>query len=296
MRFIDTHCHFDFPPFVGEKEKSIARAAEAGVARIIVPAVEASRFAHIAALADRHCALYAALGLHPIAIDRHEEAHLAQLEERLQRRSTKLVAIGEIGLDLYMETPDFTRQEALLDALLLETDAPDMPLHGFQGEPNRPERARLVWQTLCELRPEAPQTIADALWRNTHNLFRFFINCVRDNTVTEGQIAALAMTIFFHDMLLPERVALTMAMRDSGTVLDWQSLNLNGPVVDKHSTGGVGDVTSLMLGPMVAACGGYVPMISGLGLGHTGGTLDKLEAIPGFDIFSDDDRFRRIIK
>lgn len=125
---------------------------------------------------------------------------------------------------------------------------------------------------------------------------RFFINGVRDNSVSEGQIAALAMTIFFHDMSLPERVALTMAMRDSGTVLNWQSLNLNGPVVDKHSTGGVGDVTSLMLGPMVAACGGYVPMISGRGLGHTGGTLDKLEAIPGFDIFPDDERFRQIIK
>lgn len=125
---------------------------------------------------------------------------------------------------------------------------------------------------------------------------RFFINGVRDNSVSEGQIAALAMTIFFHDMSLPERVALTMAMRDSGTVLNWQALNLNGPVVDKHSTGGVGDVTSLMLGPMVAACGGYVPMISGRGLGHTGGTLDKLEAIPGFDIFPHDDRFRQIIK
>ncbi|HAT2609487.1 TPA: thymidine phosphorylase [Kluyvera intermedia] len=125
---------------------------------------------------------------------------------------------------------------------------------------------------------------------------RFFINGIRDNTVSEGQIAALAMTIFFHDMAIEERVSLTMAMRDSGTVLDWKQLNLNGPVVDKHSTGGVGDVTSLMLGPMVAACGGYIPMISGRGLGHTGGTLDKLEAIPGFDIFPDDKRFRDIIK
>lgn len=124
----------------------------------------------------------------------------------------------------------------------------------------------------------------------------FFINGVRDNTVSEGQIAALAMTVYFQDMSLPERVALTMAMRDSGTVLNWKALNLNGPIVDKHSTGGVGDVTSLMLGPMVAACGGYVPMISGRGLGHTGGTLDKLEAIPGFDIFPQDDRFRQIIK
>lgn len=125
---------------------------------------------------------------------------------------------------------------------------------------------------------------------------RFFINGIRDNVVLEGQIAALAMTIYFHDMSMPERVALTMAMRDSGTVLNWKSLNLNGPIVDKHSTGGVGDVTSLMLGPMVAACGGYVPMISGRGLGHTGGTLDKLEAIPGFDIFPDDSAFRKIIQ
>lgn len=125
---------------------------------------------------------------------------------------------------------------------------------------------------------------------------RFFINGVRDNAVSEGQIAALAMTIYFNDMTMPERVALTLAMRDSGTVLNWKSLNLNGPLVDKHSTGGVGDVTSLMLGPMVAACGGYVPMISGRGLGHTGGTLDKLEAIPGFDIFPNDERFRDIIR
>nr|WP_314265179.1 thymidine phosphorylase [uncultured Moellerella sp.] len=136
--------------------------------------------------------------------------------------------------------------------------------------------------------------------RDGHELseeeIRFFINGVRDNTVSEGQIAALAMTIYFNDMVMAESVALTLAMRDSGTVLDWKSLNLNGPIVDKHSTGGVGDVISLMLGPMVAACGGYVPMISGRGLGHTGGTLDKLEAIPGFDIFPSDTQFRDIIK
>ncbi|CDH20946.1 thymidine phosphorylase [Xenorhabdus bovienii str. kraussei Quebec] len=136
--------------------------------------------------------------------------------------------------------------------------------------------------------------------RDGHRLseeeIRFFINGVRDNTVSEGQIAALAMTIYFHDMTMEERVALTLAMRDSGTVLDWKKLNLHGPIVDKHSTGGVGDVTSLMIGPMVAACGGYVPMISGRGLGHTGGTLDKLESIPGFDIFPDEQRFRDIIR
>ncbi|TKI08679.1 thymidine phosphorylase [Martelella alba] len=125
---------------------------------------------------------------------------------------------------------------------------------------------------------------------------RFFINGIRDNTVSEGQIAALAMAVFFHDMTLQERVALTLAMRDSGHVLDWRDCRLNGPVVDKHSTGGVGDVTSLMLGPMIAACGGYVPMVSGRGLGHTGGTLDKLESIPGLDIFPDDEALRGQIK
>ncbi|GAA0507693.1 thymidine phosphorylase [Tatumella terrea] len=123
-----------------------------------------------------------------------------------------------------------------------------------------------------------------------------FIQGITDGSIGGEQIAALAMAIWFRDMTLPERVALTLAMRDSGTVLNWQDLHLNGPVLDKHSTGGVGDVTSLMLGPMVAACGGYVPMISGRGLGHTGGTLDKLEAIPGLNIFPDNDRFRQIIR
>ncbi|TCV99075.1 thymidine phosphorylase [Biostraticola tofi] len=125
---------------------------------------------------------------------------------------------------------------------------------------------------------------------------RFFINGIRDNTVSEGQIAAFAMTVFYHDMNIDERVALTLAMRDSGHQLQWATCGLNGPVVDKHSTGGVGDVTSLMLGPMVAACGGFVPMISGRGLGHTGGTLDKLESIPGMDIFPDERRLKDIIK
>lgn len=125
---------------------------------------------------------------------------------------------------------------------------------------------------------------------------RFFIEGIRDRQVSEGQIAALAMAVYFNDMTIKERVSLTLAMRDSGTVLDWKSSQSEQPIIDKHSTGGVGDVTSLMLGPMVAACGGCVPMISGRGLGHTGGTLDKLEAIPGFDIFPDDRRFRSIIQ
>ena len=108
-----------------------------------------------------------------------------------------------------------------------------------------------------------------------------FVRGVADDVVSEGQIAAFTMATFLNGMSRDEVVALTRAMRDSGRVLNWQSLNLPGPVVDKHSTGGVGDVVSLMLGPMLAACGGFVPMISGRGLGHTGGTLDKLDSIPG---------------
>ncbi|MGX7705652.1 thymidine phosphorylase [Methylobacterium sp. Gmos1] len=106
-----------------------------------------------------------------------------------------------------------------------------------------------------------------------------FILGLTRNTVTEGQAAAFAMAVFFRGLSLPERVALTRAMMRSGTVLDW---DLPGPVVDKHSTGGVGDTVSLPLAPLVAACGGYVPMISGRGLGHTGGTLDKFDSIPGY--------------
>lgn len=256
MRFIDTHCHFDFPPFVDDAEQSIARAAEAGVEKIIVPAVDVSRFAVVCQLAADHPALYAALGLHPIVIESHQDVHLDKLEAYLKQPPEKLVAIGEIGLDLYREDPQFDKQERLLDeqlrlaknydlpvilhsrrthdklalhlrrhdlprrgvvhgfagslqqaqafiklgyaigvggtityerasktrqtiaqlpleSLLLETDAPDMPLNGFQGQPNRPERARLVWETLCSLRNESPQQITDALWLNSQTVFRF---------------------------------------------------------------------------------------------------------------------------
>ncbi|MGL4249956.1 MAG: thymidine phosphorylase [Aeromonas sp.] len=125
---------------------------------------------------------------------------------------------------------------------------------------------------------------------------QFFVQGITSNTIGEGQIAALAMAVYFNDMTMDERVALTCAMRDSGMVLSWDHLNLGGPIVDKHSTGGVGDVVSLMLGPMVAACGGFVPMISGRGLGHTGGTLDKLDAIPGYQTSVDNDRFLKVVK
>ncbi|ATF94240.1 Uncharacterized deoxyribonuclease YjjV [Cedecea neteri] len=254
--FYDTHCHFDFPPFTGDEERSLALAAEAGVRKIIVPAVEAERFKRVLALAQNYPALYAALGMHPIVIEKHDEAGLAELEDLLRQKPEKLIAIGEIGLDLYREDPQLDRQEFILSeqlklakrydlpvllhsrrthdklalhlkrhnlprtgvvhgfagslqqaerfiamgyrigvggtityprasktrdvmarlplsSLLLETDAPDMPLNGWQGQPNRPERAAKVFESLCELRPEPPEIIANALKNNADELFAF---------------------------------------------------------------------------------------------------------------------------
>lgn len=255
MKFTDTHCHFDFPPFTGNEEACLQRAAQAGVEKIIVPAVDATRFAAVLALAHQHTPLYAALGLHPIAIEQHSDAAVEQLKQQVQQRPAKLVAIGEIGLDLYMDNPQFDRQQHFLDAqlrlardydlpvilhsrrthdklaqhlrrievprrgvvhgfagslqqaqtfiaagyaigvggtityprasktrntiaqlpltsLLLETDAPDMPLNGFQGEPNRPERVANVWRTLCELREEPPEEIAATIAATSERLFQ----------------------------------------------------------------------------------------------------------------------------
>ena len=255
MKFIDTHCHFDFPPFTGSEEESLLRAAQAGVEKIIIPAVDATRFEGVLQLAQRYNSLYAALGLHPIVIEQHNDAGLERLEQHLRQRPTRLVAIGEIGLDLYRQDPQFDRQEYFLDAqlrlardydlpvilhsrrthdkliqhlrrikiprcgvvhgfagslqqaqafiaagyaigvggtityarasktrntiaqlpltsLLLETDAPDMPLHGFQGQPNRPEQVVKVWQTLCELRRETPEEIAATIADNSERLFQ----------------------------------------------------------------------------------------------------------------------------
>ncbi|MER8475373.1 thymidine phosphorylase [Mesorhizobium sp. M1163] len=120
-----------------------------------------------------------------------------------------------------------------------------------------------------------------------------FIEGLTARTVTDAQVGAFAMAVFFNGMSRDEVVALTMAMRDSGDVLDWS--DLPGPVTDKHSTGGVGDNVSLMLAPIVAACGAYVPMISGRGLGHTGGTLDKMDAIPGYISQPDVARLRKTV-
>ena len=105
-----------------------------------------------------------------------------------------------------------------------------------------------------------------------------------DGSWSDSQAAALAMAIFLRGMDTAETVTLTQAMTRSGEVLQWGDAGLAGPIVDKHSTGGVGDKVSLMLAPILAACGAVVPMISGRGLGHTGGTLDKLEALPGYGV------------
>ncbi len=114
-----------------------------------------------------------------------------------------------------------------------------------------------------------------------------------NGSISDAQAGAFAMAVLVKGIGVPGRVALTRAMRDSGHVLHW---DLPGPVVDKHSTGGIGDATSLVLAPLLAARGMFVPMISGRGLGHTGGTLDKLEAIPGYRCDQSEDDFRRIVR
>ena len=122
-----------------------------------------------------------------------------------------------------------------------------------------------------------------------------FVAGLTDGTIGDAQAAALAMAVFFNGMDIEERVALTRAMSQSGTNMHWDRADLHGPVIDKHSTGGVGDKVSLMLAPLVAACGAHVPMISGRGLGHTGGTLDKLDSIPGYRTKPDNDLFHKVV-
>ncbi|MCD7110199.1 thymidine phosphorylase [Rhizobium sp. DKSPLA3] len=128
----------------------------------------------------------------------------------------------------------------------------------------------------------APSEIAD------------FVAGMADGSIGDAQVAAFAMATWFSGMTSAETVALTVAMRDSGTVLDYHALGR--PVADKHSTGGVGDNVSLMLAPILAACGLVVPMISGRGLGHTGGTLDKLESIPGYHIAPSAETLGRVVE
>lgn len=137
---------------------------------------------------------------------------------------------------------------------------------------------------IAGLRRGDPPTAADLSW---------FAEGLADGRVSDAQAGAFAMGICLRGLDEPGRVALTRAMRDSGAVLSW---DLPGPVLDKHSTGGVGDCVSLVLAPALAACGAYVPMISGRGLGHTGGTLDKMESIPGLSTTLDEAAFRAVVR
>ncbi len=121
-----------------------------------------------------------------------------------------------------------------------------------------------------------------------------FVNGLVDGKFSDSQVGAMAMAIFQHGMSVDEKVFFTKAMMNSGDVLSWQ--DFDGPIVDKHSTGGVGDKVSFMLAAIVSACGGYVPMISGRGLGHTGGTADKLESIAGFNVQPSISEFKHIVK
>jgi thymidine phosphorylase len=125
---------------------------------------------------------------------------------------------------------------------------------------------------------------------------QFFVDGLADESLPAEQVSSLAMAIFLNSMSFDEAAKLTMAMAASGTALEWDSQNYHGPVVDKHSTGGVGDKVSFMLAPILAACGCHVPMISGRGLGHTGGTTDKAEAIPGYNATPDLETFRKVVQ
>ena len=122
-----------------------------------------------------------------------------------------------------------------------------------------------------------------------------FVVGLTDGHVIDAQAAALAMAIYFNGMDIDERVALTRAMSQSGANMHWERAELHGPIIDKHSTGGVGDKVSLMLAPLVAACGAHVPMISGRGLGHSGGTVDKMESIPGYRVRPGLDVFHKVV-
>jgi len=124
----------------------------------------------------------------------------------------------------------------------------------------------------------------------------FFVRGLADGSLPAEQVSALAMAICIRSMSFEEAGALTREMAASGTILDWKSQGLSGPVVDKHSTGGIGDKVSFLLAPIAAACGCFVPMISGRGLGHTGGTLDKIDSIPGYQSTPDLAAFARVVK
>ena len=130
----------------------------------------------------------------------------------------------------------------------------------------------------------------------TEEEVKLFINGLTDNSFSDAQIAAMSMAIFQNGMTDEETVWMTHAMKNSGDTLEWQDIVDSDLVCDKHSTGGVGDKTSLLLAPILAACDLFIPMISGRGLGHTGGTLDKFDSIPGYNTKPDIDVFRQVVK
>ena len=136
--------------------------------------------------------------------------------------------------------------------------------------------------------------------RDGHELsqqdIEFFVNGLADGSIPAEQVSALAMAIFLNSMTFTEAGILTKLMAASGTMLSWADQDLDGPVVDKHSTGGIGDKVSFLLAPIAAACGCYVPMISGRGLGHGGGTLDKIGSIPGYDAVPGAELFKKVVK
>ena len=119
---------------------------------------------------------------------------------------------------------------------------------------------------------------------------------IADGSLSDAQVGAFAMAVQLRGMTPAECADFTRAVRDSGEVFDWRAESPPGPVLDKHSTGGVGDLVSLALGPMLAACGAWVPMVVGRGLAHTGGTLDKLESIPGYQSRPPPERVRRAVR
>ena len=128
----------------------------------------------------------------------------------------------------------------------------------------------------------------------TKEEIEFFVKGVTNLEIPECQISALTMAVCLRGMNTKEITDMTIAMRDSGSVMKWEGYDR--PIIDKHSSGGVGDKLSLMIAPLMAACGGYVPMIAGRGLGHTGGTVDKMEAIPGYQSMPDETLFRKTVK
>src|SRR5829696_6939821 len=142
------------------------------------------------------------------------------------------------------------------------------------------------------LAPEVIRKKRDGATLSTDEI-AFLVGGITDGGLSDAQVGALAMAFFLRGLEPEERLTLTTAMRDSGSVLEW---DLDKPVVDKHSTGGVGDKVSLMLAPVLAACGAAVPMISGRGLGHTGGTLDKLDSIPGYTSTPATEVIRRVVR